>query len=439
MDVKKSIRNGLMNAGGLPRYSSNAPHNEDTVKQYFAGETKAFFLKQIRWASNNVTAMAQGLDPKDFYAWTKCSVRTSNLIHPTTGQPLESDWQRILINEGNVDYIPRGAKIAFNGNVYLVTNPGNVQSVLGTAVVRRCNAAWRRYDWYGNVMEEPFCFGQGTWDLATGNASSDYSITMNAYQHAIMQLGPDTADLAHNTRVLLGGKAYAVRGLVNFIRETSTEADSCHIQYFDFNQTEPLSANDDLASGVADGKAFSWTLNVSGDAEMQQGGTQTLTATSRRCGQIVTDGAEGHKITYLWESSDAGVAEVVPDGTVTAKGAGECEIYCILKQNPEIRGAWALTVAEAPAGNALAWKIHPPESVRRYATATFAAQAMTDGQEVAGDVLYTFSGPDESCYTAEVTGGAAKLTVWMSSDVPLHVTASWQGEALQTDITLEGY
>lgn len=234
-----------------PRYQSNNPYNSDTQEQYFARRTKMFNAERLKWASNVVTAQVQGLNYNDFYAYTQASIRTANLIDPTTGKNLGSDWQRMIVMDMNIDFLPRGAKVVFNGNTWLVMNPMNVQSITGTSVIRRCNAIWNYLDEYGNVQSEPFCFGQGAEDLATTNNIQEQMTLMNGYQHCAMQFNTATSVLHHNYRMILGAQAYSVRGLQNFVLEFSEDADSTHIQFFDLQITEPLSS-DDMQQKIAD-------------------------------------------------------------------------------------------------------------------------------------------------------------------------------------------
>ena len=63
------------------------------------------------------------------------------MVNPT--QYLSPEEYRTLIFESpKVDYVPKGAKVTFYGNVWLVTGTTNIGSVTGNAYARRCNAIW---------------------------------------------------------------------------------------------------------------------------------------------------------------------------------------------------------------------------------------------------------------------------------------------------------
>ena len=251
--MQKDIVNAVMLGSAFgPQYATNNPYNADTQTQYYAQRTKMFNAARLPWASNVVAAQVQGLNYEDFYAYSDVNIRTANLIDPTTGLNMGSDWQRIICLDVNIDFLPRGAKVAFNGNVWLVINPMNVQSITGTSVIRRCNALWNYLDENGEKQSEPFCYGQGAYDLATSDYVQEQMILMKGYQHCVMQLNPATGVLRQNYRMILGNQAYSVRGMQNFVLEFSQDPESAHIQYFDLQITEPLE-NDDMINKIAGG------------------------------------------------------------------------------------------------------------------------------------------------------------------------------------------
>lgn len=416
-----------------PRYTSNNPYNGDTQEQYFARRTKMFNAERLKWASNVVTAQVQGLNYNDFSAYTQISIRTANLIDPTTGKNLGSDWQRMIAMDMNIDFLPRGAKVAFNGNVWLVVNPMNVQSVTGTSVIRRCNAVWNYLDEYGNVRSEPFCFGQGAEDLATTNNIQEQMTLMNGYQHCAMQINQATSALHHNYRMILGTQAYSVRGLQDFVLEFSQDPNSSHIQFFDLQVTEPLES-DDMARKIASGLAFEWTVTVSGEPQMQEGTQQTLLAQSTQNGKPVT-----LETSYSWITSSAEVATVDASGTVSAVAPGQCVITAALQQNPILTASFALEVTQAATGAALIWTQMPPQTLGAFETATVAAAFTENGQPTQDAVTWTFEGPDARSYTATANGNEAVIQCWQGDPVALSVTAACGGMTLSAQIALFGW
>ena len=269
--MQTGIRNALLTAGKpyLQRGTNN-PYNVDTQTQYFADASRAFARKNLRWSSNMVLAQVQGLVHDDFYAYKPLRIRTAMMIDPTTGKNLGSDWQKIMVENPKIDFLPLGAKVIFNGNTWLVVNPMNVQSITGTSVIRRCNATWNHLDYYGNILHEPFCYGQGAGDLATGNSVKEGMILIDAYQHSVMQLNPETEEIMHNRRMILGHQAYTVRGVQDFAQEFTEDISSVHIQHFDLESAEPL-AIDDMENRVADGLTFQWKIALPEQVQMKAG------------------------------------------------------------------------------------------------------------------------------------------------------------------------
>lgn len=432
--MQKNIDTALLLGSPFgPRYGTNNPYNADTQEQYFAQRTKMFDAERLKWASNVVNARVQGLDYSNFFAYTQIPIRTSALIDPTTGKNLGSDWQRIIAMDMNIDFLPRGAKVIFNGNVWLVTNPMNIQSVTGTTVIRRCNVVWNYLDEYGNVQSEPFCFGQGWEDLATTNNIQEQMTLMNGYQHCAMQMNPQTSALHHNYRIILGSQAYSVRGLQDFVLEFSQDPNSSYIQFFDLQVTEPLES-DDMERKIASGLAFEWTVSISGEEEMQQGAQQTLIAQSTQNGNPVT-----LETSYAWSSSNEAAATVDATGTVSAVAPGDCVISAALVQNPSLTAEIPITVVAAQTGLVLFWTHTPPESLSAYQSATVGAGLTENGQPVQETVEWSFAGADEKSYTAEVSGNTAVIQCWQADSTPLTVTASYGGKTISAQVALLGW
>lgn len=503
--VQTGIRNALLTAGKpyLQRGTNN-PYNGDTQTQYFADASRAFARKNLRWSSNMVLAQVQGLDYNDFYAYKPLRIRTAMMIDPTTGKNLGSDWQKIMVENPKIDFLPLGAKVVFNGNTWLVVNPMNVQSITGTSVIRRCNATWNHLDYYGNILHEPFCYGQGAGDLATGNSVKEGMILIDAYQHSVMQLNPDTEEIMHNRRMILGHQAYTVRGVQDFAQEFTEDIDSAHIQYFDLESAEPL-AIDDMENRVADGLTFQWKIALPEKVQMKAGQEETLTPISYRSGEAVTDlptGEKGDSITesaasvetdtmesfyttqgdgtelslpesmdlyssfdreafvpailtlksgtlyavqipvaYLWSSSDESVLTVDAYGHVKAVAEGTATITCALAKNPSITAEITCTVvangAVIPAS--LEWLTPLPEQMAKYDECTVEAAYYEDGAKTANTVTYTFTGPDDSAYSAAQSGNIVQVKCWLPSTQPLVMTAECKNIIKTVEIKLTGW
>ena len=499
--MQKGIRNARLMNRELLRFATNSPHDEDTAKQYYANETKAFYMQNIKWSSNLVHAMMQGVDYRDFYAFRPVRIRTAAVINPTTGNNLSADWQHIIVEDANIDFIPRGAKVVFNGSTWIVLNPDNIASVTGTGIMKRCNATWHHLDFWGNVLAEPFCYGAGAGDLNTGDdvrtdrRSAGAMLIMQGYQHCIMQYGPETMELAHNRRMILGTSAYSVRDVQNFAQEFSSELDSNHLQYFDMQIQETLDALDDLPNRVADGKSFSWEIKLEAPETMLVGETHKLVPKSYRNGTLIPNGESDGILYTMLTVGKNGVAEwgyavpytgsepgeIDPSGTLpveTPDGVKEPELYLtedgqvIAKDSIYIRsvtydyrssapsvatvdeegnvtavaeGSCSITctLKENPkihqtyslnvvaAEGELQWVIQPPAKLNAYHEATFSVNSE--------DAVFTFTGASEDCYEATVNGNTVTLKCWQMDKVPLTVTAYNGTESIRTEIRLAGW
>ena len=435
--VQTGIRNALLTAGKpyLQR-GTNSPYNGDTQTQYFADASRAFARKNLRWSSNMVLAQVQGLDYNDFYAYKPLRIRTTMMIDPTTGKNLGSDWQKIMVENPKIDFLPLGAKVIFNGNTWLVVNPMNVQSITGTSVIRRCNATWNHLDYYGNILHEPFCYGQGAGDLATGNSVKEGMILIDAYQHSVMQLNPETEEIMHNRRMILGHQAYSVRGVQDFAQEFTEDMGSAHIQYFDLESAEPL-AIDDMENRVADGLSFQWKISLPEDVQMKTGQEETFVPASYRNGSSEAESG----VEYLWSSSDENILLVGAEGHVKAVQEGNASIVCSLKKNPSIAAKMAVTVVsnETSIPASLEWVTPVPEQLAKYDECTIEAAYYADGVKTEESITYSFSGPDDAAYSATQSGNIVQVKCWLPSTQPLVMTAECKNIIKTVEIKLTGW
>lgn len=435
--MQTGIRNALLTAGKpyLQR-GTNSPYNGDTQTQYFADASRAFARKNLRWSSNMVLAQVQGLDDNDFYAYKPLRIRTTMMIDPTTGKNLGSDWQKIMVENPKIDFLPLGAKVIFNGNTWLVVNPMNVQSITGTSVIRRCNAVWNHLDYYGNILHEPFCYGQGAGDLATGNSVKEGMILIDAYQHSVMQLNPETEEIMHNRRMILGHQAYTVRGVQDFAQEFTEDISSVHIQYFDLESAEPL-AIDDMENRVADGLSFQWKISWPEEVQMKAGQEETFVPASYRNGSSEAESG----VEYLWSSSDENILLVNAEGRVKAVQEGNASIVCSLKKNPSITAKMAVTVVskETSIPASLEWITSIPEQLAKYDECTIEAAYYADGVKTEESITYSFSGPDDAAYSATQSGNIVQVKCWLPSTQPLVMTAECKNIIKTVEIKLTGW
>lgn len=427
------LKNGMISASAMSAYGTNNPADTGLQKQYFAAETKAFYAENAKWSSNYYKAAIQGLNYEDFYAYTDVYMRVSDVINPTTGKHLSDDWQNILIADANIDFIPIGAHVIFGGSTWIVANPKNVAAIVGTAIIRRCNVIYNYYDYYGNIVKIPFAWHTGE-ELSTTDYADDNMLLLSGYTHAAMQYNPQSALIHHNTRMVLGNQAYAVRGLVNFMREFTDDENSVHSMRFDLGRTE-VSADDDFVNHIAGGLSFSWVVSIAGNPAMNIGAEQTLTATSTRNGAVVTS-TEENPITYTWVSSNEEVATVM-DGVVTAISAGEATISAICDQNNNNVGTFTIAVEEAVQGDYVAFTSNVPAEIEQYESATISAAYYVNGIITDSVVTWSFDRTDAS-YGKVITGNSV-LIECVYPAAPITVTASCNGKSVSAKIELVGW
>lgn len=404
-----------------PPPAGNGPIPEETGqrRQHMDDPARRMLEKMAPYATDFFGAQIQGLDPEDFWAVKWYEIRAADTFPSASisENSRQGDWKTVTFRRRDIDYLPPGAKVWFWKNCWLAYNPDNIGGAITTAVVRRCNTVWKRYDYYGNILTEPFVVERPS-TRANANEYNIYQGLPDHYNNCVIQYNPQTMGLRENDRLVMGQAVYAVRGLSDYIREFTEDDGSVRLLYFSLYFQQPTE-RDDMELGIADGNAFSWTISVDGPRELREGQTAAFTASSIRCGQ-----APDREVSYLWESLSPGLT-VDGSGNVTAISLGEGTIRCSLEQNPSIYTNIPITVT---AREALVWACTVPETLPVY-------RELVLSVESAGDVIWDFEGP-EGLYQAVVDGKTAALTAYFPSEKTLTVTVTDGVNVLTAELRL---
>ena len=438
MSLEKSIQNGIAVTGVKRSLKRNADGVfTGRMKPYFADTQNMVAALYGQYADNCYDARLQGYDPEDFYAWWPVKLRLMDVAREASGTNLSDDIKSMVVfYPQGVDYVPMGAMAEFAGNQWLVTNPANMNSILSETIIRRCNAVYKRLDWYGNVLSCPFNRPK----MDPRGAQDDYTKNMILADHyftAYMQLNEVSAAIHENTRMILGDAAYSVRGLNNFSQEFTGDENSVHILYFQLQREEKVGVYDDMDRKIADGLAFSWDISLEANVSMHDGQTHTIIPTSVRNGERVAPTAE-HPFSYVWASSDTSVLEVSDDGDVTAVGEGTAYITCTLAENREIGESVKIDVS-ADAGNYVSFSGALASSITEQQSAVFEAAYYEDGEATDEPVEFSFSGPESWCYSVEPDGNSVLVRCWERSDAPLVITARYGAHEAVHSVRLEAW
>lgn len=433
-DLKRLAENAAM-LGGTPLPEAKKSGFESGLqKQFFAEATRQYAQEAGAIASNCFEAECQGLNGNNFAEYRKVLLRSAPVTVAGTGELMPDDWQRItIIKPAKVTVIPPGAYLRYGGNTWIVYKGKNMGSVLGNAIVRRCNSVINTLDWYGNIVSVPMSFAKmGT----QGNAShaSENSIVAKNYMDCVCQLNEISSTFRENTRIILGKAAYGMRGLNDFTRSFTDEQDSVHLLTFTIERSEPLE-QDSLEKQCADYHSFSWEIMLMASRNMKTGGTQQIQVSSLRMG-LPVESSEEHPISYLFSSSDESVAAVDESGTVTALKPGNAEITVTLAQNPDIRQTLALDVAEG-GGDYVDFTCNLPDTLSEYRSITISAAWFSGGEETEDEVSFRFAGPAGNAYSATITGkNRYTISCFAASTLPLTIYAEAHGQGVSAKIWL---
>lgn len=433
------IKNAMLLAGGIADVMTNTPAQyADRQKQYFGNETSLFVQKHAKYASDFFRAQAQGLTRDAPMLWETVYLRMADIGRATANSSkLSDDYKRVLIANRRVDYIRPGTKFVTMGSTWLAINPNNISGVGAGGIVQRCNAVWNHLDWYGNVISEPMAVDRY---LSRAN-NTDTQEAMNltkGYFDVKCQLNKETAQLAENSRMILGRNCYRITGFSDFTQEFTGDYDSVRLLEFSIHYEEPNLTIDDMENHVAGGKEFLWEVQINGAPNMSVGQSVQFSALSQRNNENVVS-TEEHPISYLWSSSDEKVATVDENGTVTAVHEGTCIITASLEQNAGNAAQMAVAVAPMEKDGVVKFLSSVPKTLSLFESVRLEAAYFWNGEKTDEPVLWEFTGADWGAYTTEVDGNSVTITCWSGSVEPLKVTAHYKSEkSALAEIELEG-
>lgn len=434
--ISDYVKNAKNLSEGRRRRTNSPSEYSGRRRQYYADVTAQFMEKYGKYASDAFEVRVQGLCENDFFAWSTQRVRMSDISDSTlpNSTPFD-DYKIVLFEDRHIDYCPIGAKFEAMGDIWLCTNPQNIASAFGTAVIRRCNAVWNYLDYYGNLKSEPIIV-ENMRMLANDNAAQEFMPIAEGYFNVIAQYNPETACLSQNSRMILGRSAYAVTGISDFSQEFTGDYDSVRLIYFSLRRQE-TNDTDDMISHVAGGKVFSWDIDISGVPVLAVGQSALFTAESTRCEEKVP-GDEKHPVSYVWESSNESIAAVDYLGNVTGRSAGNCVITASLTANFDIKGSFEIEVVSQSSPETVAFIQSVPESLSLYESVTLSAACFENGVQTDKKIVWEFSGADSGAYLVEVLGNSVKITCFCGDVLPLIVTAKSANASVGASIELLG-
>lgn len=436
-DSEKYIQGAILQGGGIPQAATNAPLKyADRHRQYLAIRTQQFAAARAKYSSNFVEARVQGI-LKDFYEYITTNIRLSDVRSNSSVTTQIDDFKTVLFEDQAIEYFPIGAKLETMGNVWICANPSNLSGAQATAIIRRCNATFNYYDYYGNIKSEPLIIDKAAMQ-GNDNIAPSEQVLLGGYFNAMCQLNEVTRrELGTDKRIILGSAAYTITGFTDFIQEFTGDCDSSHVLNFSLRIHEPNN-NDDLVNHIADGKIKSFKAEIIGESEVDQNNNTPLTAVFLKDGEAIAP-TEEYPLTWLWESSNTEIAEVDKNGIVTGKSAGIAQITAKLAQNYKISATVELVIKESNFEPYVAFTSVVPSAVEQYESITVTAAYFENAQKTDKVVSWSFSGAKEKNYKATIAGNTLSIYCIGADNTPLTVTAECEGKSVSFELILEGF
>lgn len=420
---------------GFSAYRSNIPTEyKDRERQFLSGRNKAMNDRRAYLADDYMKALVQGLDPNDFYKYTKTKIRLADTTALSKlSSKRQDDFKEVLFRGPNIDYLPIGAKILTMGSTWIVTNPANISTPSPTVFVTRCNTSFNSFDDYGNIVTEPIYLIK---DFMTGNEDlpKKNQELMGGYFNAVCQLNDNTRRLDHNKRFILGSKAYHITGFVDFIEEFSGNRESVHLLYFTCRLEEPTELDDVTENYIANGKNRTFEAEFELPQRIAQNAMIPIPTPT-----FLVDGKASEKPAHWsFESDDASVISV-ESNVLRANGVGDAVITAELKENPGVKASVSVTVESATEKFVEFVEVPNEITVSQFSERTVSARVVESGFPTTIDLVFSASGADERAY--DLTQNVNNITVRCNapSPTPLVITAAGGGVSASLTVNLVGY
>lgn len=425
------INNALKS--NIPKMSNNAPIElSDNNTQYGYAATRLFAAERAYLAADHFTAEVQGLTD-DFYEYTTTELRLSDVTtnNVTSFDSKHSDdFKMVLLPY--YDYIPIGAKIKVMGSTWIVTNPTNLSSPNASAVIARCNAIYRNYDAYGNIITEPVVIQKQSM-LDNKTDTPENIVLMQGYFNIMAQRNPNTQDLSENSRLIFGKKAYEIRGFTDFIQEFTDNDESNHILSYAAEVREPTQY-DDLVNKIADGLNYTFSGHFEGQNTVGVGQSIQLQPEFLINNAVVTD----LPLTWTFATSDSTIATVDDSGNVIGVATGTVTITATLNENPNIIATMEITVSDVPSEYIAITNMHE-NIIRQFLSVSYTAEYFLNNYPQGEMVTWTLSGASKTTYNSKIVGNTITIECLKPSDTDLTLIASYNGVSTSFNVVLEGY
>lgn len=423
-NLAKTIQSAKLSSGDFAVYvNPNTPTQyADRQKTYFNRVSSDFRRKKLKYASDFVKARAKGLFANDPEGWTECRIRVADVVRPSSAIQREfDDYKMIIMESPRIEYVPQGTLFDCMGTLWLSWNPMNISAEDGEAVIRRCRATWKHYDYYGNILFEPLIVDNPV-SAASDPAYRTFVNETKGYFNITAQKNKYTTQLDNNSRIMLGSDVYRVTGYTDFLEEFTGDETSARLVRFTARFEEFNERIDDRVNRIAGGLEFNWTITLDGTPSLYVGNSGALVPTSVRMGEIVASTSD-NPITYIWTSSDENVCTVDENGALTGISAGDAIITCALEQNPEIKADMVVSVADGVGTRAVQFNGTLPGKIKCLSSETISASYYENGVETSEEVTFSFTGARRDAYAATVDGNTVTVTCYNGSVEPLTITA----------------
>lgn len=367
-------------------------------------------------------------------------VRVDVILDYNTGIILGDDYKTFIFPPDFPATPYYGMKFRWNNSYWLVINTNNLESMVVSAEVRRCNNVLRFYDNEGNRIEEP-CIMDYTLRFANNKLTAPITYG-NGEQKVWCQRNKRTELIRPNDRFLFGTpeqrvcfRVYA-GGIKNYMNNATEDDNSPTITEFYINHYEANPLFDDFKDGFANAYFNDITIQINNPIESLNVGDEVELMAS------VFKGQNEIETSVLWESSEPDIIDIT-NNIATAKSLGSATITAYLEDNQNITSSFIIDVVEEVLPKTYEIVINPNTLyVLQDTSKTFAVNLYENGVLQQQPIVIrnvTVDVPDEKY---EIIGGKDNtftvVNKEMYMDAPLLIECSYQDTVKVFKIYLRG-
>lgn len=324
--------------------------------------------------------------------------RINSLVDAKTGQRVNDDYKKIIFKDLNK--LPElGTRYRFNNNIWMVFSTDNIKTDTSSAYLRRCNNVMGMQDKYGKIHYEPCCID---YKITETQLFKEYTLDVPSGRIQVnCQVNDFTKDIYIGQRFIFGNQVYRVREHNSFDRQETFNKNSSFTLSF-YADIDNKKNTDNFELSIAD--YCPTTYRIEAD--------DIIKSSLNQSGQIHYKIFKEDEVTNeeaYFESDNPNIVSVdTYNGQYICHQNGECNISCIMYNNPDVIYNIHVIVDE---NNSKEIRVYPDiKYIGINQSITYTIDSYINGERLYHPIVIEVSGVPKSCYNYIITENSITIT-----------------------------